>query len=195
MEAFARLVAELAACRLCADRLPHPPRPVFQLHPAARVLIVSQAPGARAHRSGRVFDDPSGDRLRAWLGVDRAAFYDPTRFAVLPVGMCWPGRGRGGDAAPRPECAPAWHPRILPHLRAVRLRLYVGRFAVARYLVPRFGRDLTGVVLGWRRLPADVLALPHPSPRNRWPDRHPAFAAELLPELRRRVRAALAADG
>jgi len=192
-EAFARLLEELRACRLCADRLPLPPRPIFQLHPAARILIVSQAPGLRARRVGRVFDDPSGDRLRAWLGVDRRCFYDPTRFAVLPMGMCWPGRRAGGDAPPRPECAPSWHPRILPWLRDVRLRLHVGRWAVGSHLVPRFGRNLSEVLARWRELPADVLALPHPSPRNRWPDAHPWFEAGLVPELRKRVRAALGA--
>jgi len=191
--AFERLIAELRVCRVCASHLPLPPKPVFQLHPRARILIVSQAPGLRAHRTGRVFDDPSGDRLRGWLGVDRATFYDPHRFAVLPMGMCWPGRKGRGDLRPCPECAPLWHPRILPHLRDVRLRLFVGRYAVERYLVPAFGRTLSDVLERWRGLPGDVLALPHPSPRNRWPELHPWFEAELLPKLRQRVRAALAA--
>ncbi len=193
-ESFTALLAELRACRRCAPRLPVPPRPVFQLHPTARILLISQAPGRAAQRSGRVFDDASGERLRAWLGVDRATFYDPTCFAVLPMGLCWPGRSRAGDAPPPPECASLWHPRILPRLRALRLRLYVGRFAVERYLVPHFGRRLSDVLARWRELPPGVLALPHPSPRNRWPDRHRWYAAELLPELRRQVAAALA-DG
>lgn len=188
---FARLIGELRACTVCAPHLPLPPKPVFQLHPAAPILIVGQAPGRRAREPGRVFDDPSGDRLRAWLGVDRETFYDPRRFAILPTGMCWPGKKGTGDAPPRPECAPLWHPRILPHLRHVRLRLFVGRYAAERYLIPAHGRTLSEVLERWRDLPADVLALPHPSPRNRWPDLHPRFEAELVPELRRRVRSAL----
>ncbi len=193
---FERLLAEIRACRVCAPRLPLGPRPVVQLHPLARILIVSQAPGLAVHRSGIPFDDPSGDRLRDWMGVDRALFYDPTRVAVLPMGFCYPGRGKGGDLPPRPECAPLWHGRILARLRAVRLGLLIGRYAVRYYLDARFGRNLTETVRNWRQLPPPWLALPHPSPRNGpWIEAHPWFESELLPVLRARVREALAASG
>ena len=190
---FASLLAEIRVCRVCAEQLPLGPRPVVQLHPAARILIVSQAPGLAVHRSGIPFDDPSGERLRAWMGIDRTRFYDPTRIAVMPMGFCYPGRGRGGDLPPRPECAPLWHPRILARLHGLRLGLLIGRFAVHHYLGTRFGRNLTETVANWRRLPSPWLALPHPSPRNGpWLDAHPWFVQELLPVLRERVRAALA---
>lgn len=188
---FATLLAAVRACRLCEPHLPLGPRPVVQLHPAARILLVSQALGRRVHASGIPFDDPSGDRLRDWLGLDLRTFHDPRRVAILPMGFCYPGRGPAGDLPPRPECAPFWHPRILPHLRQVRLAVAIGRYAVARYLGGH-GRNLTEIVRGWRRLPAPWLALPHPSPRNGpWLAAHPWFEAELLPELRRRVRRAL----
>jgi len=190
-EDFPALLEAIRGCRVCAPHLPLGPRPIVQLHPAARILLVSQAPGRRVHATGVPFDDPSGDRLRDWLGLDRATFHDPRRVAILPMGFCHPGRGRGGDLPPRPECAPLWHPRVLPHLRRVRLAVAIGRYAVAHYLA-RCGRNLTEVVRNWRSLPPPWLAVPHPSPRNGpWPLAHPWFGTEVLPELRRRVRLAL----
>lgn len=186
---FASLLAEVRACRLCAEHLPLGPRPVVQLDPAARLLIVGQAPGTRAHASGLPFDDPSGDRLRAWLGVDRAVFYDARRIALMPAGFCYPGRdARGGDRPPRPECAPAWHPRLRPLLGRVGLTLLVGQYAQALYPGARRGRTLTETVAAWRgHLPA-FLPTPHPSWRTTaWLRRNPWFEAETLPWLRRRV--------
>ncbi len=195
-EPFERLLAEIRACRVCAPFLPLGPRPVVQLDPAARILIVSQAPGLAVHRSGIPFDDPSGARLRAWMGVDREVFYDPRKVAVMPMGFCYPGHGKGGDLPPRPECAPLWHPRILAQLGAIRLALLIGRYAVRYYLDARFGGDLTETVRNWRALPPPWLALPHPSPRNGpWFEAHPWFESELLPMLRTRVREALAGVG
>jgi len=188
------LLAEARACRLCAAQLPLGPRPVLQAAATARLLIVSQAPGRKVHETGIPFNDASGDRLRAWLGVDRAAFYDARRIAIVPMGFCFPGTGKGGDLPPRPECAPAWHPRLLPRLAQVRLTLAIGQYAQAGLPGERRGRTLTGTVLAWREhLARGVLPLPHPSPRNRlWLKRNPWFEAELLPELRRRVAALLA---
>lgn len=189
--AFAALLKEIRACRVCEPHLPLGARPVVQLHPQARILLVSQAPGRRVHATGVPFDDPSGDRLRAWLGLDRATFYDPRCVAILPMGFCYPGRGTGGDLAPRPECAPLWHPRVLPQLRQIRLAIAIGRYATAHYLAGH-GRNMTAIIRNWQQLPAPWLALPHPSPRNRpWLEANPWFAAERLPELRRRVRLAL----
>jgi len=185
-------VAEIRSCRLCAAHLPFGPKPIFQLDSRARLLITSQAPGSKAHASGRPFDDPSGDRLREWLGIDRATFYDPSLIAILPTGMCYPGRlPKGGDAPPRPECAPQWHPRVLPTLAKVRLRLLVGGYAVRLVL----GREVAleeAVRHAERYLPRHF-PLPHPSWRTRlWVKRNPWFESETLPRLRARVAELLA---
>lgn len=192
-ESFAQLMARIRACRICEANLPLGPRPVLQAAPGARLLIVSQAPGRKVHETGIPFNDPSGDRLRDWLGVDKATFYDADRIAIVPMGFCFPGTGKGGDLPPRPECAPAWHPLLLPRLKNVRLTLAIGMYAQAGMLgVPR-GTLLTDTVRDWRKhLARGVLPLPHPSPRNRlWLARNPWFETELLPVLRARVAAAL----
>lgn len=177
----------MAACTVCAAHLPHGPRPVVQIDPAARILIAGQAPGRRVHESGVPFDDPSGDRLRDWLGVDRGTFYDAARIAILPMGFCWPGTGSSGDLPPRPECAPLWRARLLEQLPAVDLTLVIGRWAQDWHL-PDAPATVTATVAGWRDHWPRVLPLPHPSPRNnRWLRRNPWFAEEVLPALRRRV--------
>ena len=198
------LHGEIAACRICRDApldpskpLPHEPRPVVILSQTARVLIAGQAPGLRVHESGIPFNDASGDRLRDWLQVGREAFYDASRFAIVPMGFCFPGTGKGGDLPPRPECALTWHPRLLPLLKQVRLTLVIGQYAQAGLLRVARGTRLTDTVHAWRdHLAHGHLPLPHPSPRNRlWLTRNPWFETELLPVLRERVAAALhAAD-
>ncbi|MFA6229637.1 MAG: uracil-DNA glycosylase family protein [Rhodanobacter sp.] len=191
-----RLLAEIRACQICAAQLPRGPRPVVQASASSRLLIVSQAPGRKVHESGIPFDDVSGQRLRAWLGLDKAAFYDASRVAIMPMGFCFPGTGRSGDLPPRPECAPAWHPRLLPLLKQVRLTLLVGQYAQAGLLdVPR-GARLTDTVQAWREhLSRGYLPLPHPSPRNQlWLARNPWFERELLPVLRERIVLALGAE-
>lgn len=192
-ESFDRLMARVRACRICAAHLPLGSRPVVQASPQSRLLIVSQAPGRKVHETGIPFNDASGDRLREWLGVDRNAFYDAAKIAIVPMGFCFPGTGKGGDLPPRPECAPTWHPHLLPRLEHVRLTLAIGQYAQAGLLADRRGRTLTDTVLAWREhLAHGVLPLPHPSPRNRlWLSRNPWFEAELLPELRRLVAEAL----
>lgn len=185
------VAAEARACTLCAAHLPLGPRPVFRVSAAARLLIIGQAPGTKVHASGIPWNDASGDRLRAWLGMDRAMFYDAARIAIVPVGLCYPGRlANGGDAPPRPECAPLWHPRLLPLLGEVRLTLLVGRYAQARML----GRGgMTGFVRDFARHLPRYFPLPHPSWRTTaWERRNPWFAAEALPALRAAVAAALA---
>lgn len=183
------LLAEIRSCRLCEAHLPLAPRPVLQVSGTSRLLIVSQAPGRKAHDSGIPFDDASGKRLREWLGVDSGTFYDASRIAILPMGFCFPGTGRSGDLPPRPECAPTWQPRLLPLLGQVRLTLAIGQYAQAGLLGERRGRNLTETVLAWRQhLERGVLPLPHPSPRNQlWLTRNPWFETELLPVLRQRV--------
>ncbi|KGI77154.1 hypothetical protein LF63_0112525 [Oleiagrimonas soli] len=188
------LLNDIRACRLCEAHLPMGPRPVLQAAADARLLIVGQAPGRRVHESGVPFDDPSGERLRDWLGIDRDAFYDPHRVAIVPMGFCYPGTGRSGDLPPRPECAPTWHPRVLPLLGAIRLTLVIGQYAQTALLGDARGANLTATVQDWRtHLEHDRLPLPHPSPRNnRWLKQNPWFADELLPVLRQRVADALA---
>lgn len=192
-ESFDRLMARVRACRICEKYLPLGPRPVLQTSLQSRLLIVSQAPGRKVHETGIPFNDVSGDRLREWLGVDKATFYDAEKIAIVPMGFCFPGTGKGGDLPPRPECAPTWHPLLLPRLKQVRLTLAIGQYAQAGLLGGRRGRTLTDTVLAWREhLAHGVLPLPHPSPRNRlWLTRNPWFEAELLPELRRLVAEAL----
>ncbi len=189
---LAALLEEIRACEICAEHLPAGPRPVLAAHRDARVLVIGQAPGARVHASGVPWDDPSGDRLREWLGVDREAFYDPRRFALVPMGFCYPGKGPSGDLPPRPECAPEWHAAVLERLPRVRLTLLLSRYAQVRYLGDDAARSVTDTVRAWRDHGPRTMPLPHPSPRNNlWLRRNPWFEAEVLPALRRRVRAAL----
>lgn len=193
-ESFPQLMARIRACRTCEAQLPLGPRPVLQASPGARLLIVSQAPGRKVHETGIPFNDPSGERLRDWLGIDKATFYDAGKIAIVPMGFCFPGTGTGGDLPPRPECAPQWHPQLLPRLRQLRLTLAIGQYAQAGLLPGRRGRTLTDTVQAWRtHLERGLLPLPHPSPRNRlWLARNPWFEVELLPVLRQRVKDALA---
>ena len=185
---------DIAACRACAGELPHAPRPVVFVRPQTRLLIAGQAPGRRVHESGLPFNDASGDRRRNWLDVTREEFYTPEKFAIVPMGFCFPGTGRNGDLPPRPECAPTWHPRLLPRLERLRLTLAIGQYAQAGLLDEQRGRTLTETVQAWRQhLQRGVLPLPHPSPRNRlWLARNPWFERDLLPVLRARVADALA---
>jgi uracil-DNA glycosylase len=183
------LAREAKACTACADRLPHAPRPVFLVGRAARLLIVGQAPGRRVHQTGVPWNDPSGDVLRAWLGMDRAAFYDTARIALVPVGLCYPGTVDGVDLPPCPRCAPLWQPRFRAALPHVRLTLLVGSYAHAYYLGKARGRSVGETVRAWRRYLPGFLPLPHPSWRNRgWLQRNPWFEREVIPALRKRVK-------
>ena len=186
------LLTEVRGCTECAAHLPHGVRPVLQAGAGAGVVIIGQAPGRRVHESGVPWDDPSGVRLRDWLGVDDETFYDAESVALLPMGFCYPGTGSSGDLPPRPECAPLWHDRILDHLRDDALRVVIGMYAQDRYLPDRSG-TLTETVARWREYLPDVIPLPHPSPRNqRWLRRNPWFEDEVVPALRDRVAQALA---
>ena len=188
------LLNEVRNCRLCAEHLPAGPRPVFQLHPAARILIAGQAPGRRVHESGVPFDDPSGKRLREWLGVTPEQFYDPRCFAILPMGFCYPGTGKSGDLPPRPECAPAWRQRLLDTLPKLQLTLIIGQYAQAWHLPERSGNSLTEVAQDWQNYWPHQLPMPHPSPRNqRWLRNNPWFEAQVLPALQQRVASLLSA--
>jgi len=189
-EDLQQLLREVRACRRCEQHLPLGPRPVLRADERARVLIVGQAPGTRVHATGIPWNDPSGDRLRHWLDVERDEFYDESRFAIIPAGLCYPGRGRSGDLPPRPECAPLWHPRLRASLPRIELTLLIGRYAQAYYLQERQRRTLTATVHAWREYLPDFFPLPHPSPRNTlWLRVNPWFEQSVLPELRLRIRA------
>ena len=193
-ETFDALLARVRACTVCAAHLPYPPRPILRASPTARLLIVGQAPGRRVHETGIPWNDPSGDLLRQWLAMTREQFYDVSRIAIVPTGLCYPGTANGGDLPPRPECAPLWHPALRAAMPRIRLTLLVGAHAQAYYLGKRRGRTLADTVGAWRDFAPDLLPLPHPSPRNRlWFKQHAWFEAEVVPMLRERVGAVLAA--
>ena len=199
-DALDRLLADLRACRLCRDAprhgpaLPHEPRPVVQAGLTARLCIASQAPGTRAHASGRPFTDPSGVRLRAWLDLSEEVFYDPARVAIVPMGACFPGQDRkGGDLPPRRECAETWRAPLFAALPNLELILVIGQYAQGWHLGDDFRGGLTATVRRWREILGSprrprVLPLPHPSWRNNgWLRANPWFEAELLPVLREKV--------
>jgi uracil-DNA glycosylase len=186
-----RLLAEVRGCRVCGEQLPLGPKPVLRAGHGARLLIVGQAPGTRVHASGIPWNDPSGDRLRDWLQLDRTQFYDESRIAIIPMGLCYPGKGRSGDLPPRPECAPQWHGRLLAQLPGLRLKLLVGKYAQDYYLGSRH-RSLADTVRAYEEYLPECFPLPHPSPRNlRWFRNHPWFEAEVIPALRTLLAAIL----
>ncbi|WP_028024476.1 uracil-DNA glycosylase family protein [Enterovibrio calviensis] len=181
------LLEEITKCQVCTKHLPLGPRPVVQAASSARLLIIGQAPGTRVHETGIPWNDPSGDRLREWLQMDKARFYDPNAIAIMPMGFCYPGKGNSGDLPPRPECAPTWHASIKQHLQNVELTILIGDYA-QRYYLPNKPRTLTETVKNNARWAPDFIALPHPSPRNNiWLRKNPWFEEEVLPNLRERV--------
>ena len=179
------------ACRLCEHELPLGPRPVFQVASSSKILIAGQAPGSRVHETGIPFDDPSGERLREWMGVDREVFYDATQVAILPIGFCYPGKGKSGDNPPLKRCADTWRDAFLKQLRNVRLTLVIGQYAQSWHLdAPR--KNLTETVRAWRDYDEAIIPLPHPSPRNNiWLKKNAWFEKDVLPALKARVAAAM----
>jgi uracil-DNA glycosylase len=194
MPGVSSLLSAVRACTVCAEYLPLGPRPVVQLHPAAKILIVGQAPGRKVHETGVPFNDASGDRLRAWLGVTREVFYDVRQIALLPMGFCYPGTGAGGDLPPRAECAATWRKPLLATLRRLQLTLVLGSYALDYH----FGSGTASVterVRSWRSTWPRLVPLPHPSPRNnRWLRQNPWLERELLPAVRARVAQVLHAE-
>jgi uracil-DNA glycosylase len=187
------LLKKIRACTVCESQLPLGARPILRAGAGAKLLIVGQAPGTKVHASGIPWNDASGDRLREWLRMDRETFYDENVVAIVPMGFCYPGKGKGGDLPPRPECAPLWHPKILPLLPGIRLVLLIGNYAQTAYLGEARGETLTDTVRAAKDYLPRYLPLPHPSPRNQlWLRRNPWFDKKILPLLRERVTAALA---
>lgn len=203
--ALERLLADIRACRLCVEQprgrpLPHAPRPVLRVSPTARIAVFGQAPGARVHASGVPFSDPSGVRLRQWMGVGEDVFYDVARVAIVPMGFCFPGLdAKGGDRPPRPECAQRWRQELMTQLVRLDLVLLVGQYAQRWHLGARWRGSLTDTVRAWAEILEEPLGgrrylpLPHPSWRNNaWIERNPWFEAELLVRLRQEVARAIA---
>lgn len=185
------LIKEVRACRSCEAELPFPPRPVLRARASARLLIVGQAPGTRVHETGIPWNDPSGERLRRWLAMDRETFYDERCVAILPMGFCYPGKGASGDLPPRPECASLWRERLLACLPDIELTLLVGQYA-QQYHIPEAGKSVTETVRRWRELLPEYFPSPHPSPRNLlWLRRNPWFEAEAVPALQQVVKTLL----
>lgn len=176
-------------CTLCRPHLPLGAKPILSGNPKSKIAIVSQAPGRIAHQSGIPFMDQSGKNLRAWLGVDEATFYDEDLFAVPPMGFCYPGKGKGGDLPPRPECAPKWHPELFPYLEGIELKLLIGQYSQKAYLGSNCKHTLTETVRNYREYLPEFFPLPHPSPRNGiWQRKNPWFEIEVIPVLQKMVK-------
>lgn len=191
---FKKLVSQVENCTLCEEYLPLPAKPVFRIHPEAKILIAGQAPGKKAHQSGTPFDDRSGDRLRDWMGVTRRQFYDPEKIAFLPMGFCYPGTGKSGDLPPRPECAATWRQPLIKLINNVEITLVIGQYA-HRYHFGKQTGTLTATVHDWQSYWPDEIPLPHPSPRNNlWLRRNPWFEEQLIPALRKRINSILDAS-
>jgi len=186
------LLASVRACTVCSDFLAAGPRPVVQFSETARIVIIGQAPGSRVHASGVPWNDPSGDRLRDWTGLSKGQFYDPARVALVPMGFCYPGKGKGGDLPPRPECAPLWHARIMALLPADRLTLLVGTYAQRAYLKLPKGATLMETVREFHGFGPRFFPLPHPAWRSAiWMKRNPWYERDVLPALQADVQSHL----
>lgn len=190
VEKLDKLLKRIRACGECKTHLPFDPNPVVHVGPKARLMIIGQAPGTRVHKTGIPWNDPSGDNLRNWLGLSREEFYDTNRIAIMPMGFCYPGKGKSGDLPPRPECAPLWHQKLYAQLPNIKLTLLIGQYAHAHYLGDRRQATLTETVRNWQAYrPLGYLPLVHPSPRNRlWLRRNPWFEKEVVPALKREIR-------
>ncbi|EGQ9278846.1 TPA: uracil-DNA glycosylase family protein [Vibrio vulnificus] len=181
------LLTQIRACQVCASALPLGANPVIQAHSEAKILIIGQAPGTKVHHTSISWNDASGNRLRAWLDIEKQTFYDPKQIAIMPMGFCYPGRGQSGDLPPRKECAPLWHEALLKHLPNIELTLLIGQYAQNRYLSNK-PKTLTETVQNWQAWLPDYLPLPHPSPRNTlWLRKNPWFEEQTVPYLRQQV--------
>lgn len=185
----ATLAKTISNCEICKAHLPFQPRPVLQLSSSARLLIIGQAPGTRVHATGIPWNDASGKRLREWMAITSEIFYDPKQVAIMPMGFCYPGKGKSGDLPPRKECAPQWHAELLEKLSNIQLTLLIGQYAQRYYLPLCKGMTLTQTVERWREFSPRYFPLPHPSPRNQiWLKRNPWFIDKVIPDLRQTLQ-------
>ena len=183
------LIQDIKACQICKAHLPLGPKPIIWLNEKSKILIIGQAPGTKVHESGIPWNDESGKKLRNWLGVDEEQFYDPDLFGIMPMGFCYPGKGKSGDLPPRPECAPQWHQQIISGLKQVKLALLIGQYAQKYYLKNWDWMSLTETVKHYDEYLPYFFPLPHPSPRNRiWLKRNPWFEKSVVPTLQKRVK-------
>jgi len=188
-----KLKTEISKCTVCAEHFNHSPRPVFAFNSKSKIIIVGQAPGSIVHRTGIPWDDKSGDNLREWMGVSKKEFYSPSNFGIVPMGFCYPGKGKSGDLPPRKECAPQWHEQIFDTLKGIKLILLIGNYAQNYYLPDSKSKTLTSRVIDFQVYLPKYFVLPHPSPRNNiWMKKNPWFKQEVLPELSKKVKKALA---
>lgn len=187
-ESIHELIKRIEICTLCAEHLPLGPRPVVTAHPSSKIVIIGQAPGTFVHNTGIPWNDKSGDNLRKWMGIDKSIFYDTEKIALIPMGFCYPGRGKSGDLPPRKECAPQWHAELFRKLQQVELVLLVGKYAQDYYLNKKAKRTLTETVWSFGEYLPEYFVLPHPSPRNNiWQAKNKWFPEEVLPDLKKRV--------
>ena len=191
-KAVATLLNQIRDCTICSKDLPHKPNPICSFAYNSKILLVGQAPGTKVHKSGIPWDDASGERLREWLGVSKDTFYDPQSFAIVPMGFCYPGKGRSGDAPPRPECSREWMGKVRSHLDEVKLTILIGQYAQSYFLGEKKQKTLTMTVQNWKAYRPQYIVLPHPSPRNNiWLKKNSWFIESVLPDVKKRVRASL----
>ena len=187
------LLKEIRQCRACEPLLSHGANPVIQAHPNARLLIIGQAPGIKVHESSIPWNDASGERLREWLGIDSDTFYDEQKVAIVPMGFCYPGKGKSGDLPPRKECAELWHNKVLQSLPNIQMTLLIGQYAQNHYLTNKTTSTLTETVRNWQRWAPEFLPLPHPSPRNNiWLKKNPWFESDVIPYIQKHISEHLA---
>ena len=183
-----KLVEEVSKCTICAQFLTLGPRPIINVHMESKILIIGQAPGIKVHESGIPWDDKSGENLRKWMCIDEATFYDPKKIGILPMGFCYPGKGKSGDLPPRKECAPQWHPLLLSKMKSVKMTILIGQYAQSYYL-PNKKKTLTETVRNFESYLPNYFVLPHPSPRNNiWQAKNRWFGTDVLPFLKQRVK-------
>jgi len=187
-----QLLSQIRACTHCTAHLPLGPRPIVSADPNSKIMLIGQAPGTKVHETGVPWDDPSGKQLRKWLGVTNAQFYDETLFALVPMGFCYPGKGKSGDLPPRPECAPLWHQPLFDQMDNLQLIILIGQYAQRHYLGDTMKKNLTETVKNYKTYLPKFFVLPHPSPRNRfWLSKNPWFKEKVLPDLKKRVGEAI----
>lgn len=182
------LLKDIRQCTICEAHLPLGPRPIVSAHKDSKIVIIGQAPGLKVHTTGIPWDDPSGKQLRKWLDVTEELFYDETKIALVPMGFCYPGKGKSGDLPPRPECAPQWHQKLLDQMPNLQLVILIGMYSQKYYLKEKAKRTLTETVAEYKTYLPNYFPLPHPSPRNRfWLTKNPWFEKEVIPELQEKV--------